>query len=91
MSLLATELAQQLRRTVIDKTGLSGQFDFTLQWTPDPREPGAFGLPPSADAPAPPDPEGPTIFTALQEQLGLRLESAKGPVDRLIVDHAEKP
>jgi uncharacterized protein (TIGR03435 family) len=83
-------LSGQLGRSVIDKTGLTGKYDFTLTYTPEQGQGGAFG-PPGPDAPPPPDPNGPSIFTALQEQLGLRLESAKGPVDILVVDHAEKP
>ncbi len=91
IALLVQQLAQQLGRTVIDKTGLTGAFDFDLQWTPDgPREGG--GAPPaSADAIAASDSSGPTIFTALQEKLGLRLESQKGPVPVLLIDSVSKP
>jgi len=64
-------------RTVVDKTGLAGNYDIDLKWTPDDRQ----GTP---DA-------GPTLFTALEEQLGLKLEPAKGPVDSLVIDHVEKP
>jgi uncharacterized protein (TIGR03435 family) len=64
-------------RTVVDKTGLIGNYDFDLKWTPDDQQ----GTP---DA-------GPTLFTALEEQLGLKLEAAKGPVDTLVIDHVEKP
>jgi len=90
MENLVAQLSQQLGRPMIDKTGLTGKYDFTLQWTPDPGQGAMFG-PPGADAPPPPDPNGPTIFTALQEQLGLRLESAKGPVEVLVIERAEKP
>jgi uncharacterized protein (TIGR03435 family) len=90
ISALANFLSQQLGRSVIDKTGLGDKYNFTLTYTPEPGQGGAFG-PPGPDAPPPPDPNGPSIFTALQEQLGLRLESAKGPVDILVIDHAEKP
>jgi uncharacterized protein (TIGR03435 family) len=48
-------------------------------------------LPPGVEAPPPPDPNGPSIFTAIQEQLGLRLESQKGPVDLIVIDRVEKP
>jgi uncharacterized protein (TIGR03435 family) len=86
-------LSQQLRKTVIDKTGLTGKYDFELNWTPDdglvPMFHGADGSPQKAD-PAP-DASGPTIFTALQEQLGLKLQSAKGPVETLVIDHVEMP
>lgn len=87
MSILVTQLSQQLGRSVIDKTGLAGQYDFELKWTPDLGQ--SQGGP--ADAGPQPDPPGPSIFTAIQEQLGLRLESTKGPVDVLVIDYAEKP
>ncbi len=64
-------------RTVIDETGLTGKYDIDLKWTPDDQQ----GTP---DA-------GPTLFTALEEQLGLKLVPAKGPVDVFVVDHVEKP
>ncbi|HXA65820.1 MAG TPA: TIGR03435 family protein [Bryobacteraceae bacterium] len=91
---LTMVLSDQLGRTVIDRTGLKGNFDFKLTWTPDPGQsagPPGGGPPPGADAPPPPDPNGPSIFTALQEQLGLRLESQKGPVEMLVIDRVEKP
>jgi uncharacterized protein (TIGR03435 family) len=67
-------------RPVADETGLKGSYDFDLKYTPD-QQGGA----------APSDPPFPDLFTALREQLGLRLESQKGPVDFLIIDHAERP
>jgi len=81
----ATLLSSQLHRTIVDQTGLTGAYDFTLQWTPD-------NLPasPTGDAQAS-DPTGPTIFTAVQEQLGLKLESSKGPVKTIVIDHIEPP
>jgi uncharacterized protein (TIGR03435 family) len=79
-------LARMLGRTIVDKTGLTGSFDFQLEWTPD-----EAMQPPDAPKPAPSDMPGPSIFTALQEQLGLRLESQKGPVEILVIDKAEKP
>ncbi len=90
----AQALSQQLGRTVIDKTGLKGIYNFKLTWTPDPGQGGGMfrgpdGGPPP-DAP-PPETQGPSIFTALQEQLGLKLEAQKGPVEILIVDRIEKP
>jgi uncharacterized protein (TIGR03435 family) len=91
---LTQVLSQQLGRPVIDKTGLKGTYDFTLKFTPDQSQGGGgpFGdLPPGVKAPPPPDPNGPSIFTAVQEQLGLRLESQKGPVEILVIDHVEKP
>jgi uncharacterized protein (TIGR03435 family) len=72
-------------RPVEDRTGLEGTFDFGIDWTPD--------VPVPADAPpAPPiDPNGPSLFTAAREQLGLKLEPATNNIDVLVVDHAERP
>jgi bla regulator protein blaR1 len=84
-------LSSMLGRTVVNKTGLSGFFDIQLHWAPDPGETGPFGPVPFVQPPPPADPAGPSIFTALQEQLGLRLESSKGPVDVLVIDSIEKP
>jgi len=92
VSLLATVLSNFLGRPVIDKTGLTAKYDFELQWTPDQGQTfGPPGGPPPGVEVQPPDPTGPTIFTALQEQLGLRLESQKGPVDMIVIDRVEKP
>jgi uncharacterized protein (TIGR03435 family) len=76
ISMLANQLATSVDRLVVDKTGLTGNYDFTMQWDqdPDPSKPDA----------------GPSLFTALQEQLGLKLESTKDNVDALIVTHVEK-
>lgn len=93
VSAIAGMLAQQLGRPVIDKTDLKGNFDFSLQWTPDEtqRGPGFGGMErPATDSPLPGDTSGPSIFTAVQEQLGLRLEATKGPVEILVIDHIEK-
>jgi uncharacterized protein (TIGR03435 family) len=91
---LVSLLAQTVRRTVVDRTGLTGKFDFYMKWTPDNLPPRAPGTP--ADLPVRVngvefDPNGPSIFTALQEQLGLRLESTRGPIDVLVIDHVERP
>ncbi len=75
---LATSLAPFLGRFTIDQTGLTGRFDVELTWTPD-------ATLASADS------TGPSLFTAIQEQLGLKLVSGKGPVEVLVVDHAERP
>ena len=91
---LAHLLSQQLGRTVLDRTGLTGNYDFSLQWTPDEGQPSAFKEPVGGQGPGnapPPDASGLSIFTAIQEQLGLKLESQKGPVEILVIDHAEKP
>jgi uncharacterized protein (TIGR03435 family) len=83
-------LSQQLGRPVIDKTSLTGFYDIKLQWTPDIGQ--GFVKPGGAEpAPPPPDTSGPSIFTAIQEQLGLRLESGKGPVEILMIDSVQKP
>ena len=84
---LAKDLSGVLGRVVLDKTTLQGEYDFDLMWTPD--ETFARG-PGDPDAPAA-DPNGPSIFTALQEQLGLTLKAAKGLVDVLVIDRAELP
>jgi bla regulator protein BlaR1 len=74
-------------RLVVDKTGLTGYYDWTLQWTPDANDP-SFPV----DAVKPPsDPNKPGLFTAVQEQLGLKLVPAKGPVEVLVVDHIDRP
>jgi bla regulator protein BlaR1 len=86
--------SQQLDRTVVDKTGLTGNYDFTLHWTPDESQDPTFKEPAGgqgAGDSAPPESSGPSIFTAIQEQLGLKLESQKGPVEILVIDHVEKP
>ena len=93
MTNLADQLGRQLGRKVVDKTGLQGRYDFTLHWTPErpaPTPGGAADGGPASAAP-PPDSSAPSLFTALQEQLGLKLESQKGPVETLIVDSVEKP
>ena len=74
-SILADLLAQLLDRTVRDDTGISGYFDVRLNW-----DPGQTA-----------DMDGPSIFTSLQEQLGLKLNAQKGPVEMLIIDSAERP
>jgi uncharacterized protein (TIGR03435 family) len=90
MSSLVNFLSKQLGRPVADKTGLTGLFDIRLDWTPGSEQaPGPFG--PIPDAPPPADTSGPSLFTALQEQLGLRLESARGPVEVVVIDNAQKP
>jgi bla regulator protein BlaR1 len=77
-------------RPVADRTGVSGNFDFTLLWTPENYKPPTEGDPRPANEPLP-DVNGPSLFTALQEQLGLRLEATKGPVDIYVIDSAQKP
>ena len=87
MPQFANSLAIFVGRTVQDKTGLTGNYDVTLTWTPDQMP----QRPPGAPEPPPADPNGPSIFTALQEQLGLKLDSQKGPVSVLVIDRVERP
>jgi uncharacterized protein (TIGR03435 family) len=93
MPMILQVLSQQLRRPVLDKTDLKGEYDFTLTWTPEPGAGAGPGPPggPGPDAAPPVDLSGPSIFTAIQEQLGLRLESIKGPADVVVIDSVEKP
>ena len=91
MTQLATTLSTWVNRLVVDKTGLDGGYDIDLQWTPDQMPYGLGGDPPPAAAPTPIDPNRPSIFTALQEQLGLKLDPQRGPVDVLVIDHVERP
>jgi bla regulator protein BlaR1 len=83
---LVVWLSRQVGRTVVDKTRLTDKYDFTLTWTRDDLR-GESG----PDSAAPPDSSGPSIFMALQQQLGLKLESGKGPVKVVVVDHADRP
>jgi uncharacterized protein (TIGR03435 family) len=85
---LVNLLPQFVDRQVIDRTGLTAIYDLTLKWTPDPI-PSALGLAPPPLPAA--DPDAPNIFTAVQEQLGLKLESGRGPVEVIVIDHLEKP
>jgi uncharacterized protein (TIGR03435 family) len=78
-------LARELGRVVIDKTGIEGRYDLTLTWSPENNSASMVNAPNEASA------LGPSIFTALREQLGLKLESTKGSVETLVIDHIEKP
>jgi uncharacterized protein (TIGR03435 family) len=88
MQEFAASLGSYLDRPVLDRTGLKGVFEVQLEWSLD--RPGA------RPAPTPESPReeagltGPSIFTAVQEQLGLRLQSAKGPIETIVVDSVEK-
>jgi len=83
MELIAGALPSlaHLARPVADKTGLIGKFDFTIEWTPEPSEP------PQPNS----DPQGPTFLQALHDQLGLKLQSTKGPLRTIVIDHVERP
>lgn len=93
LSAFANVLANQLGRPVLDETGLTGAYDLTLSYMPDA---GGRGLPPGVGLPGAPDlppidPNAPSLPTALQEQLGLKLEAAKGPVEMIVIDSIEPP
>ena len=79
-------LSRQLGRTILDRTGLTGNYDFTLRWNPDNGVTASSNPPEGSQADA-----LPSIFTAVQEQLGLKLESTKAPASVLVVDHLERP
>ncbi len=91
MADLIRTLSRVTDRTVIDKSGYTQTFNATLEWASDqggaspPAPEGSESAAPSADT------TGASVFTVLQEQLGLKLESTKGPVDVLVIDHVEKP
>ena len=89
MAQLALKLSEVLHEPVLDTTGVAGRFDVKLEWSPDDMQ----AKPPSADRSnnAPDTATGPSIFAALQEQLGLKLESAKVRAEVLVIDSAEKP
>jgi uncharacterized protein (TIGR03435 family) len=81
MRFLCVWLARFVDRVVVDETGLPGGYDFELNWSPEVR--------PSA-TPTENPPQGPDIFTAVQEQLGLKMQSRKEPIEIIVIDHAEK-
>ena len=86
---IVLSLTSILGRPVIDKTGLTGIYDLTLKWNPN-EDAAAMGgqggnLPPA------PESSEPSLFTAIQEQLGLKLTSQKGPVEVMVIDHIERP
>jgi uncharacterized protein (TIGR03435 family) len=87
---ITVPLSRFLGRRVIDKTGMKGKYDIALEWTPDEIQVTQMILPPDAPKPSV-DTASPSIFTAVQEQLGLKLESQKGPVETVVIDRAEKP
>jgi bla regulator protein blaR1 len=90
LEMLTTALAGQLGRPVLDRTGLKGSFNFKLEWSPESAQVGGSS-PRGLDPASPTDTGGPSMFTAVEEQLGLKLESARGPVELLVIDHVEKP
>jgi uncharacterized protein (TIGR03435 family) len=81
-------LSQRLGHNVLDKTELTGKYDFTMQW---PREEGPGSMLDGGEGGNAAESSGPSIFTVIQEQLGLKLESHKAPVEVLVIDHVEAP
>ena len=77
MASVASLLSRYMRALVVDQTGLAGEFEVKLVWTLD-------------DRPVPEDQQGASVFAAVEEQLGLKLESRKGPMEVMVVDRAEK-
>ena len=89
MSQFTAVLQNSTDRPVVDQTGLSGRYDFTLNFTPDPAQAALIGIPP---APAADNPDAaPDLFAAFQQQLGLKLEPTRAPVDVMVIDKVEKP
>jgi uncharacterized protein (TIGR03435 family) len=78
-------------RPIVDRTGLTGPFDYTLEWKPDPSLARSTGDAARAVAAAATPGERPSIFTALQEQLGLRLQPTRAPLEVLVIDRLERP
>ena len=90
LSQLASSLSNLVQRVVLDRTGLTGNYDLDMTFTPDQTQLPGGPPPPGVELPAI-DPNGPSIFTALQEQLGLKLDSQRGPVEVLVIDRVERP
>jgi uncharacterized protein (TIGR03435 family) len=95
IDMLIHPLAVYLGRSVVDKTSLTGRYDFTLQWTPDNAPPPMLGGPGGSGGPAHAEAAGDapsvSLITAIQEQLGLKLESEKDSVDVIVIDHIDPP
>jgi len=86
MAMLASLLERAAKRLVIDRTGLKGNWDLEVNYTPDRSQ-----LPPGVELPSSIDPNGPSLFTALEEQLGLKLRPARGPVEVLVINSVQQP
>jgi len=86
LAMLAGTLAGPAQRLVIDRTGLTGNWDLEVSYTPDRSQ-----VPPGVELPSSIDPNGPSLFTAIEEQLGLKLRPARGPVEVLVIDSVQQP
>ena len=91
MEQFATMISGTAQRVVIDKTGLTGYYDIALTYTPTGDQLPQGAPPPGAPAPPPIDPDGPSFFTAIQEQLGLKLDNQRGPVEVVVIDSIQQP
>jgi uncharacterized protein (TIGR03435 family) len=90
MSQVAFVLTPFAQRLVIDRTDLPGKYNLQLSWTPQGMRLG--GPPPQGGPPLPPvEPDGASIFVAIQEQLGLKLEPTRAPIDVVVIDRVERP
>ena len=86
LAMLANILAGPAQRLVIDRTGLTGDWDLEVNYTPDRSQ-----VPPGVELPSSVDPNGPSLYTAIEEQLGLKLRPARGPVEVLVIDSVQQP
>ena len=86
MGHFAALLSAETDRPVQDETGIQGEYDVSLDWTPD-----IVGPQPGRETVETPSPTGPSIYTAVQEQLGLKLEPRNAPLEYLVIEHVEKP
>ena len=90
MQTLVSQIASFLNKRVVDRTGLTGLFDFELQFSMGVQMPLTTQAPGAGAAPTAPIDDGPTMFDAVRE-LGLKLESERGPVEHLVIDSVERP
>jgi uncharacterized protein (TIGR03435 family) len=88
-AVFAQVLSTYFKRTVLDQTGIDALFNFELQWTPDETEPQPGGAPQPGGT-SPPDPAKPSLLTALQEQLGLKLVQQRSQIDMFVIDHLQE-
>ena len=86
LAMLASLLEGPAQRLVIDRTELTGNWDLEVNYTPDRSQ-----VPPGVELPSSIDPNGPSLFTAIEEQLGLKLRPARGPVEVLVIDSVQQP